>query len=135
LFGVCDPEPRAEGGWSVTRRETIAAVRSAAQDAAAAGELPIFLAELERVRVEAVLAIAAPREERSAVKGSGRVLSVDEAAARLGRSRWWIYRHKATLPITRFPTGGFGFDERRLERWIENRTKDRTNHDPFTSTT
>jgi predicted DNA-binding transcriptional regulator AlpA len=106
----------------VTRQETLSAVRSAAQDAAAAGELPDFLAELERVRVEAVLKAAGPREESSDPKGPGRLLSVGDAAARLGRSRWWVYRHKATLPVTRLQTGGYGFDEAALERWICERT-------------
>lgn len=107
----------------MTRQETLAAVRSAAQDAAAVGELPAFLAELERLRVEAVLSAAAPREEAPIPKGPGRLLGVAEAAARLGRSRWWVYRHKATLPVTRLQTGGYGFDERKLECWIDGRTR------------
>ena len=72
----------------MTRQETLAAVRSAAHDAAAAGELPAFLAELERVRVEAVLGAVASPPVLPTAKGPGRLLSVQEAAARLGRSRW-----------------------------------------------
>lgn len=101
---------------TVSQREALAAIRAAADEAASAGELPAFLGELERVRVEALTALAAP-------KNGSRVLSVEEAAARLGRSPSWVYKNKACLPAVRFPTGGYGFDERKLERWIEGRTR------------
>lgn len=111
----------------VTQQETLAAVRVAARQAADAGELPGFLAELERLRVEAVLATAQPVQRPSPTReipeSRSRLLTVQEAAERLGRSRWWVYRHKATLPVTRLQTGGFGFDEKRLERWIAGRTQ------------
>jgi predicted DNA-binding transcriptional regulator AlpA len=110
----------------VTQQETLAAVRVAAQQAADAGELPGFLAELERLRVEAVLSASKPavglRLVREMPESRSRLLTVQEAAERLGRSRWWVYRHKTTLPVTRLQTGGFGFDARALERWIEGRT-------------
>lgn len=104
--------------------ETLVAVRSAARVAAEAGELPGFLAELERVRVEAVLAAATPRQATPDQKAPSRILNVTQAAERLGRSRSWVYRNKATMPMTRFQTGGYGFDERALERWIEGRTRE-----------
>lgn len=106
----------------MSRQEALEVVRSAAREAASAGELPAFLAELERVRVEAMLATTARRSAPIAPKVPGRVLTVQEAARRLGRSRWWVYRNKASLPVTRFQTGGFGFDEAALERWIAGRT-------------
>lgn len=110
----------------VTQQETLAAVRVAAQQASDAGELPGFLAELERLRVEAVLATAQPVQSPPPTGGypesRSRLLTVQETAKRLGRSRWWVYRHKATLPVTRLQTGGFGFDEKRLEKWIAGRT-------------
>jgi predicted DNA-binding transcriptional regulator AlpA len=110
----------------VTQQETLAAVRVAARQAADAGELPGFLAELERLRVEAVLATAQPVRSlpstREMPESRSRLLTVQQTAKRLGRSRWWVYRHKATLPVTRLQTGGFGFDEKRLEQWIAGRT-------------
>ncbi len=108
---------------TVQQQDAIEAIRRAASEANAAGQLPAFLAAVEQVRIEAVLAAAGPREAPAAPKTPGRVLTVQQAAARLGRSRWWVYRHKATLPVTRFQTGGFGFDEHKLERWIEGRTR------------
>lgn len=107
----------------MTRSDAIAAVRAAASEACAEGQLPAFLAELEKVRSEAILSAVVRRPSPVPVqKSPGRVLTVEEASKRLGRSASWIYRHKAILPVTRFPTGGFGFDESALERWIEGRT-------------
>jgi predicted DNA-binding transcriptional regulator AlpA len=110
-------------GAGLTPKDALEAVRAAAQEAATTGQLPDFLAELERIRVEAILAATAVRKAAPAPRPAGRVLTVQEAAQRLGRSRWWVYRHKATLPVTRFQTGGFGFDEKALERWIAGRTR------------
>lgn len=82
--------------------EAIECVRAAARIAAVSGELPAFLAQLERVRAEALLEAANPAPVQ-APAAPARVLTVEEAAARLGRSRWWIYRNKGTLPfIVRF---------------------------------
>ena len=89
----------------------------------AKGELPAFLGAIQQVCAEALLAAAGSRRAPATPSGPSRILTVQETAERLGRSRWWIYRHKATLPLTRFQTGGYGFDERALERWIEGRTK------------
>jgi predicted DNA-binding transcriptional regulator AlpA len=102
--------------------EAIESVRAAARIAATAGELPAFLAELERVRAEALLEAVSPAPAQTPA-AAGRVLTVEQAAARLGRSRWWIYRNKAVLPfIVRFGTGGYGISEDGLDRWIRRRT-------------
>jgi len=106
----------------VTRLETLCAVRLAAQEAITSGDLPAFLGAVQQVCAEAMLDAAAPKASSSETRVGGRLLTVQEAAKRLGRSRWWVYRHKTTLPITRLPTGGFGFDARKLERWIESRS-------------
>ena len=107
----------------MTTPETLEAVRLAAREAATAGELPAFLGAVQQVCAEALLAAATSRPAPEPPRQPGRILTVREAAQRLGRSRWWVYRHKATLPVTRFQTGGFGFDEGALERWIEGRTR------------
>lgn len=103
--------------------KAIDCLRAAARLAVAAGELPAFLAELERIRTEAVLEAAASTPV-PAPPDKARVLTVEDAAARLGRSRWWIYRNKASLPfIVRFgPRNGYGISEAGLERWISRRT-------------
>ena len=101
-----------------TRQETMESVRIAALAAEAAGDLPDFLAELERVRVEILISATSTLDPPPA---KDRLLSVPEAARRIGRSPWWVYRNKNSLPIVRLPTGRYGFSEKRLERWIERR--------------
>ena len=100
----------------MTRRELLSAVREACQEAAAAGELPALLGELEKARTEALcgLTVASARS---------RVLTPEETATRLGRSVSWVYKNRRALPMVHFPTGGYGFDEKRLERWVEGRTR------------
>jgi hypothetical protein len=65
-------------------RQAIESVRQAAQEAAAAGELPTFLGALEAVRVEAILEAARQVTEPGAERKRDRVLTVGETAARLG---------------------------------------------------
>ncbi len=84
---------------TVHQQNAIEAIRLAASEASAAGQLPAFLAAVEQVRVEAVLAAAGPRQGSEAPKTPGRVLTVQQAAARLGRSRWWVYRHSPSHAV------------------------------------
>ena len=101
---------------TVRQQQALDAVRAAVNEAKLAGGLPAFLGALEALRVEALVA------GNDAARAS-RVLTVDETARRLSRSPSWVYKNKGSLPIVRYPTGGFGFDERKLERWIEARTR------------
>jgi hypothetical protein len=103
------------------RNAALDAVRAAAKEALAAGELAIFFGELERVRVEVLMAATASVQPATSASNADRLLSVEQVAARIGRSRWWVYTNKDALPIVRFPTGRYGFSERGLERWIERR--------------
>lgn len=86
-------------------------------------ELPAFLGDLERVRVSVLIAAAPAMPEASVPKTPDRVLKVEETAARLGRSLSWVYKNKHALPMVSLPTGGYGFSERKLERWIERRSR------------
>jgi hypothetical protein len=114
--------------------KALEAVRRGASEAAAVGRLPEFLAAVEAVRVEAVLSAARSSSGVPARKPApNRVLSVEETARRLSRSKWWVYRNRHVLPMVNFPPtdrgkkngkrkGSYGFSERRLEAWIEGRT-------------
>jgi predicted DNA-binding transcriptional regulator AlpA len=106
---------------SEARQAVLEAVRAAAVEAQANGELPIFLGELERVRIEILISVTGQPGRSSSGSIKDRLLSPAEAAERIGRSRWWVYQNKDALPIVRLPTGGYGFSERRLEQWIERR--------------
>lgn len=101
------------------RQAALESVRAAALDAQAAGDLPVFLGELERLRTEILISATSPPEQPLE---RDRLLSVVEVARRIGRSQWWVYRNKDSLPIVRLPTGRYGFSEKGLERWIERRT-------------
>ncbi len=103
------------------RQAALESVRAAALRAQADGELPIFLGELELVRMEILLSATTPAAPPTTGSRKDRILSVRETAKRIGRSRWWIYANKDALPIVRLPTGRYGFSEKRLERWIERR--------------
>jgi len=104
---------------TIKEQEALRLVREVATEAIAAGGLPAFLAELERVRSEAILDAARPMRQPD------RLWSVREAAERLGRSPSWVYKNKGALPLVRFPTGGFGFNSASLTEWIESRTDKR----------
>lgn len=107
-------------------------VRKGANEAVAAGELPEFLAGIERVRVEAVLSAAARAADcaaaavplsRPALTMPDRILTPQETAQRLARSVWWVYRHQHTLPRVRFPgSARYGFSERAIGKFIADRT-------------
>lgn len=100
------------------------AVREAAREALAAGALPDLLAELERVRTEVLLSALAPpsSEPQPRQEGAPGLLTVAQVAERLGRSKSWVYKNRHSLPIVRFPTGGYAFNPRGLEWWIKRRT-------------
>ncbi len=78
----CPLGARSGACVTVQQQDAIEAIRPAASEASAAGQLPAFLAAVEHVRVEAVLASAGPRGASEAPKAPGRVLTVRQAAAR-----------------------------------------------------
>jgi hypothetical protein len=48
-----------------------------------------------------------------------RLLSVDEAAQKLGRSPDWLYRHASRLNFTRRLSGGVKFSSRGLQKYLD----------------
>jgi excisionase family DNA binding protein len=60
-------------------------------------DLPALLGELEVVRATALLKMAAPNPTEL----HDELLCIEEAAARLGVSRDYLYRHSAKFPFTR----------------------------------
>ncbi len=94
-------------------RRAILAVREAVK-AVPRAKLPGLLAELERVRAEALLSIMAGEPDR--------VLSPAEVAKSLNRSPDWAYRNRHSLPTVRLPGGRWGVHAAALERWIKRRS-------------
>jgi hypothetical protein len=97
-------------------------VRTAAMAARDSGELPEFLAGIERVRVEVLLAPVPTGAAANPVEDADRLLSTADTAKLLGRSPWWVRQNKDSLPLVRLPTGSFGFSSKGLDRWLKRRS-------------
>jgi hypothetical protein len=50
-------------------------------------------------------------------------MTAEEVGRRLGKSKWWVYKHRDELPHSPLPGGGFTISEHSLERWITRRAK------------
>ena len=86
---------------------------------ALAGELAqAFVAVVSRASATAAAATTSPAAQPS------ELLTVHEAAARLGVEVSWLYRHAHELPFTK-KLGGrtLRFESRGLERWAANRPR------------
>jgi predicted DNA-binding transcriptional regulator AlpA len=82
------------------------------------GEAAALLARLQSANVATVPPAPAPPPR----SGPDRLLTVDEAADRLGVNRRWMYRRADSLPFTRrLSSGTLRFSERGLERWQNTR--------------
>jgi excisionase family DNA binding protein len=71
------------------------------------------LRELVRTEVRAAMGQNDRREER--------LLTVEEAAAKLQKSKDWIYRHQKQLPFMRRIGRDLRCSEKELEKWIASR--------------
>jgi hypothetical protein len=97
--------------------------------AAPAAELPDLIGRLETIksRAWARLASPVPTQPASSIqappepKPAERLLTAEQAAERLGRSKWWVYRHRAELPHVVLPGGRAGYSAVRLKRWLDDR--------------
>ncbi len=93
---------------------------------ASPAELPEVTGELARALSRALERAAVtprvPAVAASAGNGSGMLLNVDEAAARLGVAPSWLYRHAGRLPFSRkLGHKTLRFDQAALERWAASR--------------
>ena len=90
-----------------------------------APELPQLIGELETARAVAWARLTAPAaDKQSDVSGQGaRNLDITEAAARLGISKDWLYRHASELPFALRIGRRLVFDSVALERWNRRRVE------------
>lgn len=91
---------------------------------ATSDDAPDLAAELAR----ALATLLAKQRERDAIPpvpvpdGSAGLLTVPEAAARLGVASSWLYRHARALPFSRkLGHRTLRFDAKGLERWAQSR--------------
>jgi len=108
---------------SATRIETIRAL----VDTAMPEELPGLAGELGRALAAVLMrstAKAAPIVAPSRRELSSELLTVDEAAARLGVEKTWLYRHAKSLTFSRkLGHRTLRFDARGLEQWASTRPR------------
>jgi excisionase family DNA binding protein len=105
----------------MTRDETI----SALVDGTNAADLPALAGELARALGIVLVRAAAPARLTAVAASqisSSPLLTVDQAADRLGVTRSWLYRHAKRLPFTRkIGHRTLRFDAPTLERWRDTR--------------
>ena len=89
-----------------------------------AGQLPAALGALAEVQAILTARLMAPKPGTAArpTQAPDRLLRAQEAAARLGMSRRWLYAHASELPFARrVSAGAVRFSERGMERWQATR--------------
>lgn len=79
------------------------------------------LAALQSVLAAQLVESAIGERERSSQAEGGRLLTVEEAAAKLGVARDWLYRRSGRLPFTVRLGRSLRFSEAGMDRWIRNR--------------
>lgn len=91
-------------------------------DGAKPGELPALAGELARALGAVLARTATPAAPPAPAEAADTLLTVEQAAGRLGVTRTWLYRHAGTLPFTRkLGHRTLRFSERELERWQRTR--------------
>jgi len=85
--------------------------------------VPALIGELERLRATLWTRLVASRDahDREALP-KDRLLTVEEAAQKLGLSRDYLYRHAKRFPFTVRLGSRLRFSERGVERYIRQRT-------------
>lgn len=85
------------------------------------GRIPALLSQLSALQgAMAARLIAADRDEP--VSGEDTLLTVDQAAERLGVSTDWLFRRSRTLPFVVRLGRHLRFSNRGIERYLRNRT-------------
>jgi hypothetical protein len=101
--------------------ELLAPVRAAARSLPREA-LPALCGALAAVQAE-ILLPAATVALGGDLARQDRTLTPEQAAAVVGRSRDWVYRHRHELPTTRLSSGRWVVSEARLRRWMEARSR------------
>jgi excisionase family DNA binding protein len=86
--------------------------------------LPGFIAELAGLQARAAARLRQADEGPEPSPCVDRLLDVREAAARLGMSADWLYRHRDKLPFARrVGRRAVRFSEVDLERWVASQKR------------
>jgi len=84
--------------------------------------LPGLIAELSALQGWAAMRLRHHDERPEPTVTSDRLLDASQAAARIGMSEDWLYRHRHELPFTRhLGTRTVRFSDAGITRWLETR--------------
>jgi predicted DNA-binding transcriptional regulator AlpA len=84
--------------------------------------IPGLLGEVERLKATLWARLASPHASRPPAGDGERLLTVEQAAERLGTSVDWLYRHAAGLPFTvRLAARQLRFSAAGIDRYIRYR--------------
>jgi excisionase family DNA binding protein len=86
-------------------------------------ELPVLIGTLEAGKAAAWARLMSTPPNEAALGSRDHNLSAREAAARLGVSKDYVYRHANRFPFTVRIGRRLLFDARRLEQWNRSRAK------------
>ena len=85
--------------------------------------IPAMLGELEQLKAALWLRLSVPQNGRGESSSSGdRLLDVEEAAAKLGKSIDSVYRHAKKYPFTVRDGRNLRFSQQGIDRYIRSRT-------------
>lgn len=93
------------------------------EDPARVEELPAEAARALLVRLMALQPLLVTRALAGPTTAADRLLTPGEAAAKLGQSLSWVYKHAATLPFTVRNGRALRFSEASLEAWIRRQQR------------
>jgi len=85
--------------------------------------VPVMLGELERLRAILWVRLTAGNHDgqSQSARDGDRLLDVDEAARKLGKSKDYIYRHADDYPFTVRDGRSLRFSEQGIEKFIRQR--------------
>ena len=84
--------------------------------------VPVMLGELERLRAALWVQLTVPRHNGNIHNNDrDRLLNVEEAARKLGKSKDYLYRHAGNYPFTVHDGRSLRFSEQGIEKFIRNR--------------
>jgi predicted DNA-binding transcriptional regulator AlpA len=85
-------------------------------------ELPAILSQVAALQSALAARLLSMQNHPQPIPAEDRLLTVQEAASRLGTSEDWLYRHAPKLPFTvRLAARQLRFSSQGIERYLHNR--------------
>lgn len=85
-------------------------------------EIPALLTQVAALQSTLAARLLSVQDHRQSVSSEDRLLTVEEAASRLGTSEDWLYRHAPKLPFTiRLAPRQLRFSSQGIERYLRTR--------------